>query len=329
MNVSNQNIYSLDSKGFSLIELLVVVTVLGFLSTGIATLLSNQMNTSTYLDDKASRRDLKIELDRLLSDPTACIATLASVTIPGEGIPKELTNLKLKNSDGSLVFETGNSYDKINLNFELKNLDIASTETDGITELTIKLNRQRSSGQQMMQSLKYRLATTVDLATRAFSSCISESSSGSGVNDCLRPVEAKTTFPVTIPTDIDAIEIVLPYITGSYETGGSGPSGSDHHTCTVNSKSILLKLDGKFDSKLISGKTLTRTSESSGFFSNFWAFKYNGLHLANARGSCGKNNLGQHETYYEQILNTCRKAGDPNLNANQSGVVFYKYNSEL
>lgn len=320
------------TKGFSLIEVLVVMTIMGFLSAGVATLISHQMSVSAYLDDKASRRDLKVELDRLLSDPSACLNTLASINIPNEGLSKELTTLTIKTKDGSLALQNGNSYDQIKLGFELKNLDIANLDSAGLTELNIRLKRLRSGNDQEMQNLKYRLNTTVDITTRAVSSCIAETSSGGTEGDCLRPVQVRTSFPVNVPSDADAIGIMIPTVTRNYKEPGSGKDEGANSSCTVPSRLYFLKLDGTLHQKFKPNRSITKTSGTTygpqGAAISTAIIKYDGVNTSH-QGNCGPGSHGDHEVYYEQNLNVCRKASDPNFNTTQGGVMFYKYNSKL
>jgi prepilin-type N-terminal cleavage/methylation domain-containing protein len=325
---------SRSMKGFSLIELLVVTTILGFIAAGISSLLANQMNISVYIDDKASRRDLKVELDRLLSTEASCVATLDALTIPLIGVDKDLGVLSIKDQAGNLAFST-NSFEGLNIsNATLRNLDITNTATSGMTELTFNLERQKSrDGRQMLQGLSFKLNTTVDSATREITNCSTSSSSNEG-QGCLRPVSVHLLInngalnTVSVPSNIAAAEIILE----NYYRGG----GSEGDPCSVNTRSVYLKFNtGELDPRLVSGRSFSAQLLPGNAGRSIM---YNGLRVADHR-TCQPNSDGNsisHQVFVTRDrLDSCRIASDPQPPSSGYGaaprasLILYKYDSDI
>lgn len=70
------------SRGFSVIEVLIAVAVLGILSAGVASLTSVMSTQMRKFDSKFNNIGLAQELRSALTNPTQCTAMLANMTIP-------------------------------------------------------------------------------------------------------------------------------------------------------------------------------------------------------------------------------------------------------
>lgn len=177
--LSNKN----SEQGFSLVQIMVSTVIMGFLGSGIASMLVHNTKASIYLDDKASRRDLKAELERLFLDPVACENTLANTLIPPNiNDQVNLGTIALKNTTNQTIFSDF-KYDQLNMNqFRLVNDNIAPTNFRGYTKLFADINRDRG-GAQAMQPISILLKTEVDPTTRRIVSCKAKLEGGSGLSE--------------------------------------------------------------------------------------------------------------------------------------------------
>lgn len=171
-----------NQKGFSIIEMLITMVIFGILSTGIATFMQHQSNISKYLDDKASHRDFKIELERLLGNPDICLQSFQTVTPPSAINSDQFINkINITDLSGSQSFSKNSSYDGLKINnLKFKNLDISSTANEGFVELNVQV--LRNVNDQRMKDIKLRIRVELDPATRKIDAC-SLVSSGSGEID--------------------------------------------------------------------------------------------------------------------------------------------------
>ena len=80
-------------RGFSLVEVLVTLGLLGVVAIGVSALLS-QMNTQVIqAGNRTDRQGLQTQLEAVLRSPVSCLNNLASISL-GSTPALSLTNIK-------------------------------------------------------------------------------------------------------------------------------------------------------------------------------------------------------------------------------------------
>lgn len=343
--------------GFSIVEVLVACTLLTFIALGTSALIQNQLNSSSFLDDKSSRRTLENEILDLFSDGEACKNTFAGGSItPTIGTRVQLDqNNQLFDASGNIIFDTSSddksSYDFLRIErFELFNRDIEGSEKNGKADLMIHIIRSRPQGMSHLQSIRIPLNVSLDSSNKITTCSLTRENNGNF--KCLRPFAVQrlhNNVPINVPADATAMKVIAHKLHVDRDSGSGGGNGSiagessGHDGCSEPVKEAMILLSGEHHPQLVAGKRLVyagrcpqgmycRGGWSNGAGSGNWGtsgeggwdYKYNNALLIEQdafRDSC-KTTIK-----YNANLPTCFTAADPS-DPTPPGVVFYK-ESEL
>lgn len=153
-----------NQKGFSLIQVMVAVGIMGGLSLVMAQMMENGNKQINYIDFKLSNIDLKKELTYYMSFAENCAQTLNSQDITTKRLlGSEIPIDQIKNSDSRTLFKVGNTYhrDLILSGLTLKNYTPASEKIthQGVANLeyTIKAKKNVLGPSEIRRQLKLEM----------------------------------------------------------------------------------------------------------------------------------------------------------------------------
>ncbi|MFN3455067.1 MAG: type II secretion system protein J, partial [Pseudobdellovibrio sp.] len=138
--------YLKNTKGMSLVELMVVAAIMVIIGLGIATMMQNAYRAQRGIDAKDNQRDAVARIRNLLNNKLACLNTIS----PGSArnistVPFTLTQLRDESNVASfaqgVLHESGTlAYDRYE--FYAQSTPSASIPTERIINLRLWLNKQ-------------------------------------------------------------------------------------------------------------------------------------------------------------------------------------------
>lgn len=135
-----------EQQGFSLVEVLVALSLLSIVGLGFGTMMSENFKQMAYVEDKNSMHQLSTEIQRILTDGTSCKSAFGSTRLPA---PNGKANVSIYDNGKVRFARTGNSskYDKLNIgNIQVTNVDASLARRVGRMKVTVNVERQRSGG---------------------------------------------------------------------------------------------------------------------------------------------------------------------------------------
>lgn len=175
--------------GFSLIEVVIVASLMSVLALGAATMINQQSLSVNFLQDKLSRVNMERELTDLLSDSSLCQSTFQGLR-PSRA-PASLNAL---NGDGGTSFLSQNSAKEgvVVNRISYRNIDLTPPATTGRFELQIDLSRERKGGgPQEMRPILRRVHANID-GSGTITSCNIDRSNLGAVAPVLPRLECRT-----------------------------------------------------------------------------------------------------------------------------------------
>lgn len=168
------------SKGFSLIEILVSVAVLGVVSLGLASMISNQMQAVAYVEDQLEKSQIERAIESVLTDYNACGKSFENLQIPANASQNRNVG-QLKDMSDQVMIRSNTQNEKLRvLQMRLRNVSVSTTTGGGTVELEVPLARTRKGGgPDVFKPLKFTFQVAID-ASRRVLSC---SSARAGVSD--------------------------------------------------------------------------------------------------------------------------------------------------
>lgn len=217
-----------DEKGFSLVQVVVAMSVMSVMGLGLTNMIQNQARSVYYLEDQMSHQNFKKELESLLMDNAICGSSLNGKNLPTTLVsvaPASGTDFTIINSSGVVLFNPAdsnkNSYDNLIINdIRMQNLDIVNPLVGGNVNLQISLGRKRGSG-QVLKNINVVKAVMLD-ASWNVQACLGGSGSG------LLGYSVEGIQPI-VPNSISTITGVwtLANISGTYvDTDASSLNGT-------------------------------------------------------------------------------------------------------
>jgi len=138
-----------NSKGFSLIEIMVAVGLVGIVSMAIMQMLENMNKSVKHTETKMDLDVKQKNIEALLINESSCTKTFTSpsVSLLGIGSVKILpNNFSFKSAAGSALYSVGatvtGSRIKLN-NVKLKNIDVNTTNLGGMMEVQIEYGERK------------------------------------------------------------------------------------------------------------------------------------------------------------------------------------------
>lgn len=137
-----------NQKGFSLIQAMIAVGIVGGLSLVLAQMMDTSNKQINYIDFKLSTIDFKKDLTYQMSFVENCVKTLeAGIISPANLKSKSLPVDKIQNSRGRALFKVGNTYhrDLILSGLTIKNFVPESPKitNQGVADLEYKLKAKK------------------------------------------------------------------------------------------------------------------------------------------------------------------------------------------
>jgi len=192
-----------NQAGFSLVELMVVATIMGVLTLGMANMFVNQSSSVGYLEDKLSTIELKTTIMSQLFLNESCKNTLGLKSI----LPtQDITTLVDK--DNKEFMKIGDPekgiFDRLKINsFQLANVNTtAAANESGLMELLIFTERQRKGGGPQVLA---PISISLRVFTSATGSTIEDCAAGGGLND---EIDKACVFTQT-DSDLKSKQIIL------------------------------------------------------------------------------------------------------------------------
>jgi prepilin-type N-terminal cleavage/methylation domain-containing protein len=135
-----------SSKGFSLVEVMIVVGVMSIVTLGSARFIISQSKSIGFMEDRITWLSLKQELGYIMSDRAHCASLLKNIVLkPNASLP-----LKIENELGRVIFDpalSDNQFGKLNLSEgKIRNINVAGPQSVGEVEVSILVKRKRSGG---------------------------------------------------------------------------------------------------------------------------------------------------------------------------------------
>lgn len=129
-----------NSRGLTLVETLIALAISTVVALTNYIMISNQIKSANFIEDKLARIEFEKELKTILEFPDACKNSLSGFDI------SSTSTIGIKNNSAAVVYNTTSNnryaYLKI-LGLELKNLDISSAGSPGFVEITATIESVR------------------------------------------------------------------------------------------------------------------------------------------------------------------------------------------
>lgn len=211
----------MNQKGFSLVEMMIVVGIMSVAMLGFSQFFLNQLQALNYVEDKQSYLEFRKRIFDLLADTTICTQSLQTVNKPSPNTPSPF---EVKDDGGQVLYSGTNqaqsTYDKI----AIKSIEITTpvsiannTSTD--VDLDIRTQRLRSGGGPLEFSpITAKIKVQVD-GSGQIVSCASNTAS----IDCLErmpPLNLSGAATIPIPSDAKAVRLSAYYSHNAGNTGG-------------------------------------------------------------------------------------------------------------
>ncbi len=99
-----------NSKGFSLVEVVIVVGLMGVIAVGVASMMADMHKSVARLEDQLSKTGLKERLNFLLAEEDSCNQSMVGKTL--STLNQEIV---VKDSTGETVLKSGDVYDYLSV----------------------------------------------------------------------------------------------------------------------------------------------------------------------------------------------------------------------
>lgn len=124
-------------NGFSLVEILIAVGLLGIISVGVMTLSKNMSTTFTQSEVRLSEIEVKQAMVTTLADRAAC-----KKTFEGKNIGELVSAVKV--AGGNAIFKTDEVYANRSIKIlEMKTVDTGMTGSDGLRTVNFVVTFQK------------------------------------------------------------------------------------------------------------------------------------------------------------------------------------------
>lgn len=133
-------------RGFSLIEVMIVVGVMSIVTLGSARFIIGQSKSIAFMEDRIEWLSLKTELGHIMNDRNHCAALINNMVLP----KNEAKPIKIENELGRIIFDPSlqeNTFGHLKLsNGQIRNINIEGPQSVGEVEVSINVERKRSGG---------------------------------------------------------------------------------------------------------------------------------------------------------------------------------------
>lgn len=155
------DLYTNDNKGFSLIEALVAVVIMGVISLGIATAITTQNKQISQAALRLETLDINNSLNNILSNESMCLNNLKSLKIDLSDSTKKYTLPSLSTYNNSNVelqkIITAGEKSPGNNNLTIEEISISNAQKISADEGYVKFTVSFSSPMGPLRSLSFNL----------------------------------------------------------------------------------------------------------------------------------------------------------------------------
>jgi prepilin-type N-terminal cleavage/methylation domain-containing protein len=135
----------MKKNGFSLIEVMIVAAIFGFISLAIGKLIIEQQKSITYFEERMEKIQLTRTLETILSDQQACHHSLSGLQIPNQNATIQIANLK--DNLGRAVVRSNQKDGRLNIGqITLINQTLVAPLTSGLVDIIVPVNRTGTGG---------------------------------------------------------------------------------------------------------------------------------------------------------------------------------------
>ncbi|MEO0336857.1 MAG: prepilin-type N-terminal cleavage/methylation domain-containing protein [Pseudomonadota bacterium] len=173
----------MTKQGFSLIETMIVVGIMGVIALGSMRFIIQQGKTISLMEDRLSRVTLETQLSQELRTDVGCQANLVGLDLTSDGAQL----IDLKRSDGSIRYSATHAilsqYDQLKIDqISIRNISVPGPNSSGEVEVEIRTRRQRNNVHKEMRPIQMRFLASTDASNR-ISHCgkISKATCGSHI----------------------------------------------------------------------------------------------------------------------------------------------------
>jgi prepilin-type N-terminal cleavage/methylation domain-containing protein len=219
----------MNDKGISLIEIMISLAVISVASLAFSQSMINQSKNVAFLEARMSRTQLETELRHELISNSHCEANFNGKIIGATPLNTNIIGL-----DGNVKFNAANAalnkYDDLIIkSIQLRNVSTSGANSEGYVDLVVKTETPLK---RALRDFSVRLYMRLG-ANSEVNSCAND---GGQDAECLDLASSVEVFDGSrsLAVSAQAKVIEIPLISGSHswQSGGTGPTGGNNHSCS-------------------------------------------------------------------------------------------------
>jgi prepilin-type N-terminal cleavage/methylation domain-containing protein len=182
INYSGANKLTYQSQGFSLVEVLIVIAVMGVVMTLVTRVTGQLYSQSTRIEDKQVSLDLKNIITQDLSNDQACRHTFA-----GRAVNNNPLNInQIRDPENEVLVSSNSNWSFLNIyQMTLENVNVPNQpNSSGRMNLEIPIGRERGAG--FLKSISVPISVRTDSSGR-IASCNSLTNQAPTQRSCESP----------------------------------------------------------------------------------------------------------------------------------------------
>jgi|GEM_PF-4006154 len=156
-----------SEKGFSLIEVIMAMTIMAVVSLGFLNMIEGQLQAIAYMEDKMEKVEIERQVRQFISNTANCSSNIKQKITANNNTSYKIQALTpaptaLKPNPPA-AFSTDEMIGKLQIGqISFKNKDIAVPNSSGVITLIVPINRQSDQGLTEYAPVEIELNATVD-----------------------------------------------------------------------------------------------------------------------------------------------------------------------